>query len=899
MTTITLPFDRPLSHPPDPEHGDLDGVPLIDHLDEVGTRARMLAERGGASQIVDLTHVSGQLHDFGKVTPFFQFYIDGNAPEPSELKNHSPLGALAAYHVLDARGWDRRLALVALVAIAKHHGTLPNVVEYVNDTALGEQRAELLRTQVAAISQTTASTANEILKGVSNGTTDWQTFVKALTSGDLKATITNQITRRAGQLDLNACSPQFYDWVMQVWGALVVSDKTSAAEISTHAFEASYGDPRAVPGHVRMLQLEAEREAEARGEELSADLRELNAYRDQARESIVENARAITQTQGGSGWVGELTLPTGLGKTLSALETGQVISAEQPERGRIIYALPYTSIIDQTATVIENVFEADKTTNELTIHHNLEETVTEIDEYRRRRARAESTPRQFAREEYLIAKGWNSGMVLTTYVQLFESLVRPSNQQSMKLPALYNSIIILDEPQSLPLDWWRLIRRVIQTLIETYDATVISMTATQPKILTGSTCEFDVHELVDDPDQYFELVERVEYQYHPSLEAYLEDPANAAPLTHADAGEEIVEHLSDEEPTGLAICNTVASAQELSNQVDLAARQYTRISLTDKYDPLAAQSDDALKPEQADGETMVECRARLLLDRLDETLTRPETDKPLVTLHLTTRHRPIDRKVLLKAASQLSSRREIPFVFVATQLVEAGVDVSFTRVYRDFGPMSSLVQAAGRCNRSAERDRGTVTIWRLEATENDSLPPSQLVYGIDMYNKLEPTARALSAVAPAIGQETRLGSGRVVEELAVARAGIEAYYEALDDRDVGTQQYVDWLDSAQFAKLRELSLIAEREVFDVVVCRSSTERTYVQLLQEALAAGNVGTARKYLSELEEMQVSLPVSASEGSSPADSTTIAVGGHKFYVVDARASEGLYDGRLGLLG
>jgi hypothetical protein len=56
----------------------------------------------------------------------------------------------------------------------------------------------------------------------------------------------------------------------------------------------------------------------------------------------------------------------------------------------------------------------------------------------------------------MLAEGWRAGVTVTTFVQLFESLAGPRNQQSMKLPALRDSVIVLDEPQSLPLDWWKL-----------------------------------------------------------------------------------------------------------------------------------------------------------------------------------------------------------------------------------------------------------------------------------------------------------------------------------------------------------------------------------------------------------------------------------------------------------
>jgi hypothetical protein len=266
-----------------------------------------------------------------------------------------------------------------------------------------------------------------------------------------------------------------------------------------------------------------------------------------------------------------------------------------------------------------------------------------------------------------------------------------------------------------------------------------------------------------------------------------------------------------------------------------------------------------------------------------------------VTLQLTTRHRPKDRKVLLEAASELSGARDVPFVFVATQLVEAGVDVSFTRVYRDIAPISSIVQAAGRCNRSAERDRGVVTIWRLEPPDKGKLPPSEYTYGMGENSKLGPTARALRTVAP-----SREGSElRTVPEMAVAREGVVEYYRILDEeRDVGKQAYVDQLEAGKFAELRELSLIEEREQYDTLVCRSPAESATATELLRAACDGKTALALEHLSELEDTQVALPESVVDGGRPAGSEGVEIGTRAVYVVDAYAGSGAFSACGGLI-
>jgi len=99
----------------------------------------------------------------------------------------------------------------------------------------------------------------------------------------------------------------------------------------------------------------------------------------------------------------------------------------KPGDGRLIYALPFTSIIDQTIADLEDVFDADSTGEQLTAHHYLEDTITESE-----------TDGESYRDgqKALLGETWRTGGTVTTFVQLFETLTGPTSQQSMKLPAL-------------------------------------------------------------------------------------------------------------------------------------------------------------------------------------------------------------------------------------------------------------------------------------------------------------------------------------------------------------------------------------------------------------------------------------------------------------------------------
>lgn len=230
-----------------------------------------------------------------------------------------------------------------------------------------------------------------------------------------------------------------------------------------------------------------------------------------------------------------LTVPTGGGKTLSSLAFALEHAVRYWQR-RVIYAIPYTSIIEQTANVFRDVF------GDAVIEHH-----SNLD------------PERETVESRLAAENWEAPLIVTTNVQFFESLFAARTSRCRKLHNIVNSVVVLDEAQLLPPEFLQPILDVMNLLVRHYGVTFVLSTATQPALRTRKTFQRTLHgldqvrEIIDDPDALNRDLARVAYtlpaDYH-------------QPETWDDVAEQLREH-----PSVLAIVNSRADARELHRRM--------------------------------------------------------------------------------------------------------------------------------------------------------------------------------------------------------------------------------------------------------------------------------------------------------------------------------------------
>lgn len=192
-----------------------------------------------------------------------------------------------------------------------------------------------------------------------------------------------------------------------------------------------------------------------------------------------------------------LTVPTGGGKTLSSLQFG-VKHALKHGQQRIIYVVPFTSIIEQNAEVIRQIvapLESDSFSPLIEHHSSL-------------------SPEKESEQSRLATENWDAPIVITTAVQFFESLFAAKTSRNRKLHNIANAVVILDEAQSLPVNYLAPCLRTLQELSDHYNTTAVLCTATQPAIHYDAE-EFPIglkkcREIIQDPHTLFAALKRVQ-----------------------------------------------------------------------------------------------------------------------------------------------------------------------------------------------------------------------------------------------------------------------------------------------------------------------------------------------------------------------------------------------------
>lgn len=191
-----------------------------------------------------------------------------------------------------------------------------------------------------------------------------------------------------------------------------------------------------------------------------------------------------------------LTIPTGGGKTISSLAFA-VNRALMTGKKRIIYAIPYTSIIEQNANVFKDIIGDDNV-----VEHHMNIEYDDIND---------EGISQVNNKCKLATENWDAPIIVTTNVQFFESLFSNKTSKCRKLHNIANSIIIFDEAQMLPIQYLKPCLKLIEELVKNYKCCVVLCTATQPAL--EKLLEHKPIEIIENTQLYYETFKRNNINY--------------------------------------------------------------------------------------------------------------------------------------------------------------------------------------------------------------------------------------------------------------------------------------------------------------------------------------------------------------------------------------------------
>jgi len=604
-----------ISHPAE---GALPEKPLTEHLYNVALNSLNAVDNHSLnlsfinlSLLKRLSFIIGLFHDFGKATTWFQNYIRGQS-KASVLTRHSLVSAIICYHAVLYELKDPLYAYIAFQVVLRHHGDLSS---FDMSSTFNPQDFKLAKNQLNNILYNSYDSLELFYKSYNISIH----FIQILDLSDLEEVIVNSYEIVSEIAENDKRSLEIFFTVNYLFSLLIDFDKMDAARLDDDYFKDNLAETESdIFKYLNHLKKD--------NPDKFNPQKPINQIRNDFLKKIVSNRKIHPKNHFYS-----ITAPTGIGKTFGCFAFANSLKKQLPKNtGRIIYCLPYTSIIDQNYKEFEKIIHfckkdkyEQKPNRYLLKHHYL--TPREI---LNRKANEVRTIKDYL-DDQLLVESWQSAMVVTTFVQLFHTLIGYKNRMLKKFHNMVNSIIILDEVQNINPDYYKLIQKTFEILGKKFGIYFLLVTATQPEILKK--------------DEVVELVDSKSYMTH-NVFNRVRLSLNKEKRNVEDFAADFCKNFNDK--NCLLVMNTKQKAKDLYKVVSARFESY-----------------------------YVYC--------------------------LTTSLTPYDRKVQIMEISE-HLKNDDKVIVVSTQLIEAGVDLSFKNVYRDLGPFDSIVQVAGRCNRHNE-----------------------------------------------------------------------------------------------------------------------------------------------------------------------------------------------------
>ncbi|MEQ8223056.1 MAG: CRISPR-associated helicase Cas3', partial [Candidatus Eremiobacterota bacterium] len=501
---------------------------LVTHLTNVTEIAKQNIP-SGFEHLKKTLEITTKLHDIGKATTFFQTYLNTtDEKERAELKkkketNHARFSALVCFWTILANkeidilspgfnlsNSEGKNALISYIAVQRHHGDLNKP-----DFLFEEKDIEIFTKQLQSITEPVLLEFGKTLS-INLDYEKIHLFLSNLKKLSIK------VKKYIMNLKNNS-QPDLFLELNWLYSTLIDADKLDAGISCDNLPERpQFNNPEIVCNYKKAKQWDEATEG-------------VNLLRNQVYSEVTGNLSKIN-----SPGIYSLNVPTGLGKTLTsfslAMKLRDKIHKEKNYYPRIIYSLPFTSIIEQNYAAIQDT-GIDKDSAIMLKHHHLSEvsykTYEDENDYE-------------TSEAQLLIESWQSEIIITTFVQLFHSLIGYKNRMMKKFNKIPSSILILDEIQAIPLRYWKMINEIFSYLTTKTNTYILMVTASKPSMV-----KID-RELVDRPSYYFEQMSRCRIKY-------IDESFDNQDLVFK------IEEELDNNHSVLAVLNTISSSINLFN----------------------------------------------------------------------------------------------------------------------------------------------------------------------------------------------------------------------------------------------------------------------------------------------------------------------------------------------
>ncbi|MEW6488908.1 MAG: CRISPR-associated helicase Cas3' [Thermodesulfobacteriota bacterium] len=504
---------------------------LSDHLEGSARLASLFASKVGLPKTGELM---GLLHDLGKYSDAFQAYLKSAQgkiePEDEEYVDaarekgkidHSTAGAQYVWAKKEGSPSRQLIAELVALCIASHHSGLIDCLSAVGDDVVGKR---LAKAEDRAHFAEVAGRIDEHVR-------------RRVESILAPPTLEDELQERLLQLVQGVPSQEVRQFLLGLlarflFSALVDADRLNSAE----------RDPASTPPWPRLRE---ELETYVSGFAIRNQI-------DASRGEISSSCLAFAEREKG---LYQLTVPTGGGKTLASLRFA-LRHAEKHQMDRIVYVVPYTSIIDQNARVARAVFsDLERGGHPVVLEHH-----------------SNLTPERDTAENKLLAENWDAPIVYTTAVQLLETLFGSGTRGVRRFHQLANAVVIFDEVQTIPIRTVHLFNNAVNFLTRQCGSTVVFCTATQPLLdkvepRKGAAILAPNAQMVPGVDDLFRRLRRVD----------VEDRCKPGGWTEEEVADAAM-GLLDEAGSVLIVVNKKAQARNLFQRLQGRAERVHHLS---------------------------------------------------------------------------------------------------------------------------------------------------------------------------------------------------------------------------------------------------------------------------------------------------------------------------------